>query len=135
MPTYEAFLRAEAGEIKLGGCCELVGGPKYYCHDCKNEWNKEQAIDAAYAKIQALKASVGGYFGDSYYVDIDIINRSITWQHYNDNGLIVGIIQKNIRKVTVTRLIEELKPIDLLNWKAHYENQGVLDGTQWSVRF
>lgn len=62
MPTKEVFQKAEAGEIKLGGCRKIVGGPEYYCKDCESEWNKEQAVDAAYHKIKGLKASVGGYF-------------------------------------------------------------------------
>lgn len=52
MPSHELFQEAEAGKVKLGGCCIIEGGPEYFCKDCENEWNKEQAIDAAYGKIK-----------------------------------------------------------------------------------
>lgn len=63
LPDYEAFERAQAGKIKLGGCIICEGNPEYYCKDCGYEWNREQAIDAAYRKITGIKASVGGYLG------------------------------------------------------------------------
>lgn len=72
MPTHGAFQKAEAGEIKLGGCCVIVGG--------EEETN-----------------------------------------------------QKTIRSETSKKFIEELKMVNLLNWKAKYIEPGVLDGTQWSV--
>ena len=30
-PSYEAFIQAEKGEIKLGGCCIDGDSPKWYC--------------------------------------------------------------------------------------------------------
>ena len=48
------------GEIKLGGCCIKGNNSEYYCKDCEYEWNKQQAIDYAYNKIESLIASVGG---------------------------------------------------------------------------
>ena len=42
-------------------------------------------------------------------------------------------IQKTIRPTTANHFIEELKMLNLLNWKAKYIEPGVLDGTQWSI--
>ena len=39
MPTHDAFLMAEEGEIKLGGCCITDSDPEYYCKNCENEWD------------------------------------------------------------------------------------------------
>jgi len=72
MPTHEAFLKAEAGEIKLGGCCITDSDPEYYCKDCEHEWDKQQAIDYAYNQMELLIASVGGYFGGYYEVEINL---------------------------------------------------------------
>lgn len=40
MPTHDAFLMAEEGKIKLGGCCITDSDPEYYCKDCENEWDR-----------------------------------------------------------------------------------------------
>jgi hypothetical protein len=30
MPSFKLFQEAEAGKVKLGGCCIIEGGPEYY---------------------------------------------------------------------------------------------------------
>lgn len=37
-PSYEAFEKAEAGKIVLGGCCISPDNPDYGCLDCKHQW-------------------------------------------------------------------------------------------------
>jgi DNA-directed RNA polymerase subunit RPC12/RpoP len=54
MPNYKLGLEAEAGKVKLGGCEITLGNAEYCCKDCGHEWNREQAIDAAYRKLHAL---------------------------------------------------------------------------------
>ena len=131
MPTYEVFERAKAGEFKLGGCCIIESNPEYYCKDCEYEWNRVQAIDAAYGGIKKLKASVGGYFGGYYYVDIDLITRRVSWSHWGDRE--EDTIHKTIRPATAKRLVDELKLVSLLDWKAKYIEPGICDGTHWSI--
>ncbi len=82
MPTHDAFLKAEAGEIKLGGCCITDSDPEYYCKDCEHEWDKQQAIDYSYNQMELLIASVGGYFGGYYEVEINLKSRELTWKHF-----------------------------------------------------
>ena len=130
-PSYKLYQEAEAGKVKLGGCCVMVGGPEYFCKDCEHEWNREQAIEEAYNKIKMIKTSVGGFFGGFYYVEMDLENRKISWS-YSGSGE-NETIHKSIRVDTVKKFIEQLKMIDLLNWKAKYIEPGVCDGTQWSV--
>lgn len=129
-PSFKAYQEAEAGKIKLGGCCMMMGGPEYFCKDCEHEWNREQAIDNAYNKIKTIKASVGGFPEGYYNVEIDLENLKITWSHsiYTENEL----IYKSIRLDTAKKLINQLKMMDLLNWKEKYI-EPVCDGTQWSV--
>jgi hypothetical protein len=104
MPTQEAFQKAESAEIKLGGCCIIVGSSEYYCKDCENEWNKEQAIDAEYAKIKRLKASVGGYFGGYYKVDFNLTTLQVSWSHWGEGE--EETIQKSIGSATAKKFIE-----------------------------
>lgn len=40
LPTHEALLKAEEGEIKLGGCCVTGSDPGYHCKNCHCEWNR-----------------------------------------------------------------------------------------------
>ena len=39
MPSYELFQEAEAGKVKLGGCCIGENDPDYFCKDCGHEWS------------------------------------------------------------------------------------------------
>lgn len=131
MPSFKLFQEAEAGKVKLGGCCIIEGGPEYYCKDCKNEWNREQVLDIIYGQIKGLKASVGGYFGGYYHVDIDLKNLKTTWL-FKEGGS-EKTSTRSIRNKTAEEFIKSLKEINLLNWKAKYVEPGVCDGTQWSV--
>ena len=130
-PSYELFEEAKTGKVKFGGCCIMVGGSEYFCKDCEHEWNREQAIDEAYNKIKTIKTSVGGFFGGFYNVEIDLENLKITWSH---SGITENeTIHKSIRVDTAKKFIEQLKIVDLMNWKAKYIEPGVCDGTHWSV--
>jgi len=131
-PSHELFNEAEAGKVKLGGCCIFEGSPEYFCKDCEHEWNREQAIDAAYNKITTIKASVGGFFGGYYNVEIDLVNLKTLWSQWG-GGAEEESINKTIRESTANKFVEQLKMVDLLNWKAKYIEPEVCDGTQWSV--
>jgi len=131
MPDYELFIQAEAGKLKLGGCVISLGSAEYFCKDCEHEWNREQAIDAAYHKIKTIKAFVGGYFGANYEVTLDFTHLETTWD-FSEDG-IDKTSKKSIRASTAKACIEALKMMNLLNWKAKYIEPGMCDGTQWSV--
>ncbi|PFG04554.1 hypothetical protein [Bacillus sp. es.034] len=121
----------ENEKFKLGGCYALVGGPEFYCKHCENQWNREEAIKAEYDKVSRLKASVGGFFGNSYMIDIQLDQFQLSWNQQNEDG--ETAIRKSIRRKTADNLKAELKRLDLLNWKAKYVELGVLDGTHWRV--
>ena len=131
MPTDEIFLMSEERRIKLGGCCITGSDPEYYCKDCENEWGKQDAIKHVYNQIKGIKASVGGYLGGHYGVEIDFVGRSLTWS--TPLSSIENNYEKTIRQSSINRFIEEIKAINLLNWKSKYIEPNVCDGTQWSV--
>ncbi len=131
MPTYEAFVMAGEGKIKLGGCCITESDPEYFCKDCKNEWDRQTLTANAYNEIDGIKASVGGYFGDSYEMDIDFSSRKLKWR--NSGAGVEDHYEKIIKQNTLDRFIEELKKLKVLNWKAKYIQSDVCDGTQWSL--
>lgn len=132
LPAPEHFKKAEEGRTKLGGCCAGENDPEFYCKDCENEWDKKQAIDIAYQKIKGIKAFVGGHFGASYLVVIDLINCNVSWIKWEE-GREIDTYQKNIKAKTSEWFIEQLKSVYLLDWKYKYEKLNVCDGTGWSV--
>jgi hypothetical protein len=134
MPSCELIEKAEAGKIKLGGCCIIEVGDEYYCNVCGHEWNQEKSTHAAYSNIKTIKASVGGYFGGYYNIEIDLVNLKITWIHWGGEEVEEEkTTNKTIRLATAKKFIEQLKMVNLLNWKAKYIEPGICDGTQWDV--
>ncbi|WP_077622598.1 hypothetical protein [Sediminibacillus massiliensis] len=131
MPNTEIFQRAE-GQIKLSGCSILENGPEYYCVECEQEWNKEQAIEAAYARIKGVKASVGGFFGGHSHVEIEFTSGTVTWEHY-EQGEKVDSDKKTVKENAMQNFKNDLKKVQLLDWRADYPNPGIMDGTQWEV--
>lgn len=131
LPGIKLVMEEAEGKVKLGGCCIFENSPEYYCTECENEWSREQATDAAYNKIQTIETSVGGYFGGYNYVTIDLRNLKITLSNWG-GGKEQQIINKAIKASTVKKFIDQLKTVDLLNWKSKYDSD-VCDGTQWSV--
>ncbi len=132
LPAPEHFEKAEEGKVRLGGCCVGENDPEFYCKDCEYEWNKEQVVDKVYEQIIRIKASVGGYFGSSYLVVIDLVDCNVSWINWEE-GKEIGTYQKTIRSKTAERFINQLKAVNLLDWKYKYEEPNVCDGTGWSV--
>lgn len=131
-PSNELILQAKAGKVKLGGCCIFDEQPEYFCEDCQHEWNRKQVVDYVYNKIKTIKASVGGYFDGYYNVEIDLLNCTSTWSHWEGCNE-EKFINKKFEKIDLNNFIEQLKIINLLNWKAKYIEPGVCDGTQWRI--
>lgn len=38
LPTSGLGLKAERGEVHLGGCCVGRNDPKWHCRDCEHDW-------------------------------------------------------------------------------------------------
>lgn len=132
MPGPELFKKAEAGKVKLGGCCIEENSPEYYCNDCVYEWNKKEVIDNEYSKINGIKASVGGFSRGYNKVTIDLTGLNVEWIIYG-GGMEEVTHQKSIDVQAAESFIDQLKSVKLLNWKQKYESPGILDGTQWEV--
>ncbi|MEQ8197504.1 MAG: hypothetical protein ABRQ27_05825 [Clostridiaceae bacterium] len=107
------------------------GNPEYCCGDCNFKWSRQDIIDHAYKKISSIKAFVGGFFGASYEIELDLKNNLLIW-----NGREEGVqesLSKALRLEENKWILEELKAINLLEWKAKYIEPYVCDGTQWRV--
>lgn len=128
-PTTEAFKEQEEGKIKLGGCVISEDSPQYHCNKCGESWTVDEATDAAYNKVIGLRASVGGYFEGYYDVMITFQDKKLTWKYSPDGES----LEKELSDKDITKFISGIKIANLLNWKKRYNEQGVLDGTQWEV--
>ncbi len=130
MPTCEVQKKEEEGKIQLGGCCIMPDSPRYACNDCHCIWGGEELLEKSYEDIKRIKASVGGYSGPNYEVEIDFVNGIATWKE--------GMYQelehtKDLDAASSTKYIKELSNCRVLNWGQQYIEPCVLDGTQWSV--
>ncbi|TNV69070.1 hypothetical protein [Trichococcus shcherbakoviae] len=85
-----------------------------------------------YEKIKKIEASVGGYFGGYYQVEVDLENNLVSWTHGGE-GELEETVHRNIRLATVKKFLEQLETLDLLNWEAEYIDMSILDGTQWHI--
>lgn len=132
LPTYELFLEAEEGKVKLGGCLRYQeNSPDYYCKDCHFEWTKQQAIDYTYNKIKAVKISYGQVRKDFYQINIDMEDLLLSWEHLYEISL--GEKIKPISRQTAGNFVQQLKRVHLLNWDTAYRRSSATEGTQWQV--
>lgn len=127
MPSYEGFLEAKEGKVKLGGCCISLTSPQYYCKECTREWSRDEDINMEYQKIIGLAADIGSFSTGMYKIELNFSTRELSWRHFGEEK--VKIIQ--MRKMDNFK--ENLKNLELLNWKRKYVEPDILDGTQWSV--
>ncbi len=133
MPTDKLFQQEERGLVKLGGCINSENSPQYHCKKCQYEWNRKQAIDQAYANIQALEVYVGELFEGHTTVNINLVYLRILW-HGPFSGIEEKPVTKLITKKTAEMFIDKLKTINLLNWKGKYVFPERFDSIHWSVK-
>lgn len=123
---------AEAGQTKGDVGCSIGSESEYCCQNCQCEWDRQTVIDNAYAEIQGIRASVGGYFGGFYDVEIDFQTRELKWRHSGGDDD-ENDYNRTFSQASLNTFIEGLKKADVLNWEADYIKPNVCDGTQWSL--
>ncbi|NHN34854.1 hypothetical protein [Paenibacillus agricola] len=84
-----------------------------------------------YENIKRIVASVGGYFGTSYTVEVEFDRGKITWEARGDDFEPGLILQLDIESMNTFR--EALSKSRILSWKNEYIDPNTLDGTQWSL--
>ena len=131
MPSMEAGKEAEAGKYVLGGCCISDKSPKWHCLNCEHELGTYMDIvDLELSVPIKLKFSVGGFSDLTQFVKFE--NGKL---HY---GQCIGNPEYGETIVSVVpsgrkwkNFKNKLDAIDVWNWKKSYNNNDVLDGTQW----
>ena len=83
-------------------------------------------------KILSIEAFVGGYFGSSYQVSIDLENGTANYKKLEDGYEIINDREFVIENAVIEKFRSELESISILKWEREYFAP-VLDGTSWSV--
>lgn len=83
-------------------------------------------------KILSIEAFVGGYFGSSYQVSIDLDKNIATYKKLEDSYEIIIDREFIIEDAEIEKFRSELESIRILKWEKEYFAP-VLDGTSWSV--
>lgn len=83
-------------------------------------------------KILSIEAFVGGYFGSSYQVSIDLENNTASYKKLEDGYEIINDKEFMIEYAKIEKFRSELESIRILKWEKEYFVP-VLDGTSWSV--
>lgn len=135
LPTYDAYLAAQAGKFKLGGCCIKGDSPNYYCKDCENEWNWRQAVESAHQKIKFIKVCTFENTAPAYSVEMDVVQHTISWHGKARIAARAGEepLAIPIELYSRQEFLRMLEIIDLLNWKAKYINPSEPAGLDWSL--
>ena len=128
LPTSEVMQQVEQGKVVLGGCMVQIDGPEYECLDCQYQWNRQQAIEAAYQQVTKMTFTVGGFHQGHHEFTIDFEQQTV--KYYHALSMKEPLIQ---RIQDVDREKKTLKMIDILNWKKNYVHPEILDGEQWSL--
>ncbi len=86
-----------------------------------------------------LNAFIGGYMGKSFAVSMDREEKGIHHMTYY-RGDVLELNENDFTdedpqftNESWQKFIEDLHQIDILKWKANYENHTIIDGTQWNL--
>jgi hypothetical protein len=91
-------------------------------------------LDKDYENIKRIQASIGGYFGSSYTVEVDFVSGEIVWNAREDGIFEPGItIQMDSEGLEIEIFREALSKCHILSWEQKYIDPHTLDGTQWSL--
>lgn len=83
-------------------------------------------------RILSVEASVGGYFGSSYQVYIDLENKTATYKNLEGGYEIISDRELIIEDTAIEKFRSEMESIRILEWEREYF-EPILDGTSWSV--
>jgi hypothetical protein len=83
-------------------------------------------------KILSVEASVGGYFGGSYQVCIDLENKIAIYKNLEGGYEIISDRELMIEDAVIDKFRSEMESIRILEWEREYF-EPILDGTSWSV--
>lgn len=87
-----------------------------------------------YNYITRMVATVGGYFGPNYIVEVNFLKGEMSWKESQSTFLEPSQeVHVRIVETDVHVLKEELRSCHILSWNNQYVNYDIVDGTEWSL--
>jgi hypothetical protein len=83
--------------------------------------------------MKKLKASVGGYMGVSYKVEIDFQNFLAEYTTFNRGYEFKSSKKINLSKEKIATFLKAIDTLKITEWKKYYKNPDIRDGTNWSL--
>ena len=83
--------------------------------------------------IKKLGASVGGYMGHSFSVDIDFKKGSAKYDVYEREYKPKSTETIILSESKIKAFLKTLEKVKITEWKEHYPNPGIMDGTNWGI--
>ena len=83
--------------------------------------------------IKKLSASVGGYMGYSFSVDIDFKKGSAKYDVYENGYKAKSSETVILSESKIETFLKTLEKVKITEWKENYPNPGIMDGTNWGI--
>lgn len=80
-----------------------------------------------------VNASVGGYGGTSYQVEIDLENGTAEYTVFDYGYEHRSTESIDLSPDEINHFLAKLEEANVFRWKKEYVNRDILDGTSWSV--
>ncbi len=83
--------------------------------------------------IKKLNASVGGYMGHSFVVEIDFEKALAEYKVFDRGYVSKSSKTLNLSSKKMSDFVQVLDKIKIIEWKKDYPNPGIMDGTNWGI--
>ena len=84
-------------------------------------------------KIKTLNASVGGYMGYSFAVEINFQKTLAEYKVFDRGYEPKSTKTVKLSKIKIANFLKTLNTIKITEWKECYPNPGIMDGTNWGI--
>mgnify|MGYP003611462848 FL=1 len=119
-------------ETALGSCCVSDNNPTYHCNKCKKDFGRSTSLNETLTN--SIHFCLGGYFGGYHDVTISKTITGALIEYRPPIGAKDATpIVKEILSVDWMSFVSDLYRCYVSDWKNHYVDPDILDGTQWEL--
>jgi len=137
--TPELQDRLDKKLVVLGGCCIVNPSPTHHCNTCKKDFGGNYFAEPAF--IKELYFCVGGFFSPSHWIYLNDEKYGKALRYVSPDRPYIDIKSDaadcNISTIPIgnkwAEFNKDLLMCYFIDWKDHYINQDILDGTQWQL--
>ncbi|WP_206663775.1 hypothetical protein [Pelotomaculum schinkii] len=134
MPAFTEELQEKLNkkEIVFGGCCITGNAPTHHCNKCKKDFGY-LTTDMELATT-GFNFSLGGYFGGYHSLSIAKAETGAVATYTPPLSVsYMQSIEKQLSTEEWLEFVHGLYRCYIPDWKKHYIDPGILDGTQWGL--